>query len=1165
MHASTKVRSLYADQVTPLVDGNLGKTLVAIESDHLFVCAPLRSARRLASTTPQTKTGKPSQPAAAVYSYFWETPWTGTLDDPVGRLCGEDACHTTDLIMLFRAPADDHGAKITAAFRRYVANFLATADPNTAADAATLASVPAAQTLPTWPQFGASSPQAVPAMRFARSSSRAVASEPVVTLERVHPNAARCELMDTIPYEYEPAIAADGQDTVSISRRWIVLLWTVLGCFIAMQVVLLLFAKLFFKRIQMLMDIVALVRGRPTSVGNEQAQWPMLSSPSKVDLGNMQAEAADFTHSASRYDDPANKEALLSEVLDFQPSPVAVDCNRLKYVVGSGASSKTILEDVTFSCKPGSLTALIGPSGAGKTSLMSLSTDAQQCISYQGRQLSHMRTSEFQRLVGFVPQHNPPYTGLTPLEVLTAYAKLELAPRTTVGQIAHRVSYILDALGLLPCANVVIQDAAEHKGGISGGQLRRIPIGVALLKQPSVLILDEPTSGLDSRASLEVMQILAELAKKGYTIIVSIHQPRREIFELFTDVILLAQGRLLFNGSPKECVGFTREVKRVVTLSTATLGGRTSLASIPSWPSPPASPFSEAATTAGKASEQEQAQQDAGIELLNPADAILDVVGGIPKSDVPEIARFGRRWRTLSATYSVKTESSHESIPQAADQQPETRTRPSQITLRAPETTASGLGETPASMSMASPEGKSLGPISLLSRSIDTVRIPVEGSPPTMLRIPPRLAAPPLPTRASMVQAPASVSGNSSIVVVVQPSAPHSDSSESANAAHAGDEHATREISDEDAPDEPQVSDALLDGPSAYTFPTDGHQPMTLSDHPSAVIGKSGSEAVFTHPNSHLSMDLSDGNQQADSNTPQGRSGTLGQMIVANARWWRRRPLIRKLFMPIVSIAATLLLGFMQRRTESDMTGIVLQIKGLAIASVGLGALKNINISFDYYEDRDLYDFDSSNGAVGPFAFFIHRLIYETATSTVESTAAGALAIAILGSQASPSRIATILALIVTYYNCLVSFITLIYSTRLSRPEARSVSFFSLVMIALTSGLWIKRGDTALYSVMAWIETINPTYWLLTPMLRANVAGVGACLIQAGPFAECRAWEGDLILEEARVDRVPADVCLGALIIIWAVLRGMQLVLLVRDANAPKLAAWFCRSIKRSA
>ncbi|KAI8917329.1 P-loop containing nucleoside triphosphate hydrolase protein, partial [Entophlyctis helioformis] len=131
---------------------------------------------------------------------------------------------------------------------------------------------------------------------------------------------------------------------------------------------------------------------------------------------------------------------------------------------------------------------------------------------------------------------------MTPTEVLLSYAKLELPAGTPPNRLTRRVAQILEMLGLESCADVVIQDAADNKGGISGGQLRRLAVAVALLKQPSVLILDEPTSGLDARSSLEVMSILSHLSRQGYTVIASIHQPRREIFEMFTDVLLLAKG-----------------------------------------------------------------------------------------------------------------------------------------------------------------------------------------------------------------------------------------------------------------------------------------------------------------------------------------------------------------------------------------------------------------------------------------------------------------------------------------------------------------------------------------------------------------------------------------------------------------------------------------------
>ena len=84
--------------------------------------------------------------------------------------------------------------------------------------------------------------------------------------------------------------------------------------------------------------------------------------------------------------------------------------------------------------------------------------------------------------------------------------------------------------------------------GLSGGEKKRVCIGIELISNPSILFLDEPTSGLDAFQALAVMQALTELAKAGRTIVTVIHQPRSAIYDLVDDLILLSEGYCLFHG-----------------------------------------------------------------------------------------------------------------------------------------------------------------------------------------------------------------------------------------------------------------------------------------------------------------------------------------------------------------------------------------------------------------------------------------------------------------------------------------------------------------------------------------------------------------------------------------------------------------------------------------
>ena len=97
-----------------------------------------------------------------------------------------------------------------------------------------------------------------------------------------------------------------------------------------------------------------------------------------------------------------------------------------------------------------------------------------------------------------------------------------------------QVNEIIDALQLTKAADTLVGD--EYIRGLSGGERRRVTIGVELLTDPSLLFLDEPTSGLDSSTAVSIMEILEAMALGGRTIICTIHQPRSAVFSMFDQV-----------------------------------------------------------------------------------------------------------------------------------------------------------------------------------------------------------------------------------------------------------------------------------------------------------------------------------------------------------------------------------------------------------------------------------------------------------------------------------------------------------------------------------------------------------------------------------------------------------------------------------------------------
>ena len=122
-----------------------------------------------------------------------------------------------------------------------------------------------------------------------------------------------------------------------------------------------------------------------------------------------------------------------------------------------------------------------------------------------------------------------------------------------------RVEQVISILGLEKCASTRI--GHEIGQGLSGGEKRRVSVAEELVVEPSILFLDEPTTGLDSSSSLSLCRALKTVAQKGTAVLLSIHQPREDIFNLFDHVIVLCEGgRAIFSGPTVDVPSFLRTV-----------------------------------------------------------------------------------------------------------------------------------------------------------------------------------------------------------------------------------------------------------------------------------------------------------------------------------------------------------------------------------------------------------------------------------------------------------------------------------------------------------------------------------------------------------------------------------------------------------------------------
>ncbi|MCU0661870.1 MAG: ATP-binding cassette domain-containing protein [Myxococcota bacterium] len=209
-----------------------------------------------------------------------------------------------------------------------------------------------------------------------------------------------------------------------------------------------------------------------------------------------------------------------------------------------------LLRDVSFTIMPGEFVALMGPAGAGKTTLMENMngnmTPTVGRVLVNGIDL-HRNFDAMRGHIGYVPQDDIVHRKLTVYEACFYTAKMRM--KELADQDIHdRVVKVLQELDIAHRANTII--GGPEARVLSGGQRKRVNLAMELVTDPAILFLDEPTSGLSSSDAKSVMQVLKELSRKGRTIIITIHQPAKEVYELMDNALILGVGgRLIYYGS----------------------------------------------------------------------------------------------------------------------------------------------------------------------------------------------------------------------------------------------------------------------------------------------------------------------------------------------------------------------------------------------------------------------------------------------------------------------------------------------------------------------------------------------------------------------------------------------------------------------------------------
>jgi len=228
-------------------------------------------------------------------------------------------------------------------------------------------------------------------------------------------------------------------------------------------------------------------------------------------------------------------------------------------------NSKNGIQKFNFSEQSGQMIAIMGGSGVGKSTLLNLLSGklkpTRGKVKINGYNV-HSKSTSLTGIIGFVPQDDLLFEELTVFENLYYNAQLCFSDYTD-DQIIEKVNTVLFDLDLYEVKNLRVGNPLNKF--ISGGQRKRLNIGLELMREPILLFVDEPTSGLSSMDSEKVMNLLKQQAHKGKLVIANIHQPSSEVFKLFDKLWVLDKGGYpIYQGNPVDAIVYFKTITSLV-------------------------------------------------------------------------------------------------------------------------------------------------------------------------------------------------------------------------------------------------------------------------------------------------------------------------------------------------------------------------------------------------------------------------------------------------------------------------------------------------------------------------------------------------------------------------------------------------------------------------
>ncbi|KAM4100339.1 hypothetical protein ACB094_05G060600 [Castanea mollissima] len=293
--------------------------------------------------------------------------------------------------------------------------------------------------------------------------------------------------------------------------------------------------------------------GKSHTIQEEENQSTEHSDGTREENGDEVRIESTLSNSTSLVIDTAvkaNKSRQKGMILPFKPHSITFD--DITYSVdmpqemknqGVPGDKLVLLEGVSGTFRPGVLTALMGVSGAGKTTLMDVLAGRKTGGYIEGNITISgypKKQETFARISGYCEQNDIHSPCVTVYESLLFSAWLRLSPEVNFETRQMFIEQVMELVELKPLGQAIV--GLPGVSGLSTEQRKRLTIAVELVANPSIIFMDEPTSGLDARAAAIVMRTVRNTVDTGRTVVCTIHQPSIDIFEAFDELFLMKRG-----------------------------------------------------------------------------------------------------------------------------------------------------------------------------------------------------------------------------------------------------------------------------------------------------------------------------------------------------------------------------------------------------------------------------------------------------------------------------------------------------------------------------------------------------------------------------------------------------------------------------------------------